>query len=107
MRQCEVYIHGIKAGILTEDEQGYTFAYDKPYLLGKNNPPVSLTMPLRPEAYHSEHLFPFFFNMLSEGENREWQSQVLHIPPEDDFGILLATARYDTIGAVTVKPIET
>ena len=44
--------------------------------------------------------------MLSEGENRETQARLLHISPEDDFGILLATARYDTIGAVTVKPIE-
>jgi len=44
--------------------------------------------------------------MLSEGENRQIQSQLLHIDAEDDFGILLATAQYDTIGAVTVKPIE-
>ena len=105
MRQCEVYVHNIKAGVLTEDENGYSFTYDKPYLQGKDNPPVSLTMPLREEVYHSEHLFPFFFNMLSEGENREVQSRLLHISPEDDFGILLATASYDTIGEVTVKPI--
>jgi len=50
-------------------------------------------------------LFSFFFNMLSEGENRQIQSQLLHIDVEDDFGILLATAQTDTIGAVTVKPI--
>lgn len=83
----------------------YTFAYDTAYLLGKGNPPVSLTMPLRSEPYHSPYLFPFFFNMLSEGENRQIQSQLLHIDAEDDFGILLATAQTDTIGAVTVKPI--
>lgn len=105
MRRCEVYIHGIKAGVLTEDEQGYAFTYDQPYLLGENNPPVSLTMPLQQQSYRSKSLFPFFFNMLSEGANRQLQSQLLHIAPEDDFGILLATARYDTIGAVTVKPI--
>lgn len=106
MRQCEVYVHDRKAGVLTEDENGYSFTYDKTYLQGKNNPPVSLTLPLQGEVYRSEHLFPFFFNMLSEGENREVQSKLLHIAPEDDFGILLATARYDTIGAVTVKPIS-
>lgn len=43
--------------------------------------------------------------MLSEGENRKLQSQLLHIDAEDDFGILLATARYDTIGAVTTNPV--
>ena len=33
------------------------------------------------------------------------QSMLLHIDEKDDFGIMLATAQYDTIGAVTVKPI--
>jgi len=50
-------------------------------------------------------LFAFFFNMLSEGENRQVQSQILRIDADDDFGILLATAQTDTIGAVTIKPI--
>lgn len=106
MRQCEVYVHGIKAGVLMEDDhREYIFTYDKPYLLGEKNSPVSLTLPLREEPYRSPYLFSFFFNLLSEGENRQIQSQLLRIDPEDDFGILLATAQYDTIGAVTVKPI--
>lgn len=33
------------------------------------------------------------------------QSQLLHIDADDDFGILLVTASYDTIGSVTIKPI--
>ena len=33
MRQCEVYLHGIKAGMLTEEDNGeYTFIYDSSYL---------------------------------------------------------------------------
>lgn len=107
MRQCEVYVHSIRAGVLIEnDNREYIFAYDASYLSDEKNPPVSLTLPLRKEPYHSPHLFPFFFNMLSEGENRQIQSRLLRIDAEDDFGILLATARYDTIGAVTIKPIE-
>jgi serine/threonine-protein kinase HipA len=106
MRQCEVYVHGIKAGILTEDDsREYIFVYDKPYLLEEKNPPVSLTLPLREEPYRSPVLFPFFFAMLSEGENRQVQSQLLRIDADDDFGILLSTASYDTIGSVTIKPI--
>jgi len=54
----------------------------------------------------SNVLFPFFFNMLSEGENREIQSQILHINKNDDFGILMETAQYDTIGSVIIKPIK-
>jgi serine/threonine-protein kinase HipA len=44
--------------------------------------------------------------MLSEGANREMQSRMLRIDEKDDFGILLATAQYDTIGAITVKPLN-
>lgn len=33
MRRCEVYLHGIKAGMLTEEDNGeYTFTYDSSYL---------------------------------------------------------------------------
>ena len=107
MRRCEVFVHKIKAGELTEmNSEQYVFQYDKAYLLNKNNPPVCLNMPLREEPYLSNHLFAYFFNMLSEGENRVMQSQYLRISPDDDFGILLATAQFDTIGAVTVIPIE-
>lgn len=105
MRQCKVYINGIEAGILTENinPQEYRFKYNKNYLDSKL-PAVSLSMPLRDEEYRSPVLFPYFFNLLSEGENRVMQSSLLHIDKDDDFGILLATAQHDTIGAVTVVP---
>jgi serine/threonine-protein kinase HipA len=45
--------------------------------------------------------------MLSEGVNRKLQSLQLRIDENDNFGLLAATAQYDTIGAVTVKPITT
>jgi len=32
MKQAAVFLRGIKAGILTEDENGYTFEYDADYL---------------------------------------------------------------------------
>lgn len=36
MRQCEVYVHGTRAGILTEnDNREYVFTYDKSYLLNE------------------------------------------------------------------------
>lgn len=44
--------------------------------------------------------------MLSEGENRAMQAAHHHLDADDDFGILLATAGVDTIGAVTVQPIQ-
>ena len=80
MRRCEVYMHGIKAGVLTEeDNRTFCFTYDKAYLLNEKSGPVSLTLPLQAEPYRSNVLFPVFANMLSEGENRQIQSQLLHI----------------------------
>lgn len=107
MRQAGVYINKVYAGKLIE--QGpthYVFDYDDDYLESSEAKAVCCAMPLTCSHYESSHLFPFFSNLLSEGENRKFQSAVLKIDENDDFGILLATANYDTIGCVTVKPIE-
>jgi serine/threonine-protein kinase HipA len=97
-----VFVHDVEAGILQEtDDRQYIFTYLKGYA----GAPVCIAMPVRVESYLSPHLFPYFFNMLSEGANRQTQSQLLHIDENDDFGILLATAQEDTIGAVTIKPM--
>lgn len=106
MRKCEVYVHGKYAGILSESDypHEYKFQYDDNYL-EKGINPICLSMPIRKKAYISKHLFPYFFNMLSEGENREIQASLLHLDKNDDFGILMATAQVDTVGAVTVRPI--
>lgn len=106
MRQCNVLINKKHAGILTETDnpREYVFKYDAGYLMSETEP-VCLAMPLREEEYKSPYLFPYFANLLSEGANRELQSSYLHIDKEDDFGILLETAQYDTVGIVTVMPI--
>ncbi len=102
MRQCKVFIHDMEAGVLQEtDDRKYVFTYNGDY----TGEPVCLAMPVRQEPYCSNHLFPYFFNMLSEGANRQIQSLVHHIDETDDFGIMLATAGYDTVGSVTVKPL--
>jgi serine/threonine-protein kinase HipA len=107
MRQVTVYRNGVEAGILTEENrQSYVFRYSDAYLANKSLPAISLTIPKTVQSYRSEYLFPFFFNMLSEGVNRKLQSLQLKIDESDSFGLLMATAQYDTIGAVTVKPME-
>ena len=107
MRQCEVYIGKRRAGVLEEiAPQDYVFKYDTDYYNDSSASAIALTLPKTKQEYRSRYLFPFFANMLSEGHNRQMQSKLLHIDMNDDFGILLATAQYDTIGAVTVKPIS-
>jgi serine/threonine-protein kinase HipA len=102
MRQCKVFVHDKEAGLLQEtDAKEYVFSYNEGYM----GDPVCLAMPVRKEPYRSRYLFPYFFNMLSEGSNRQVQSTLHHIDEKDDFGIMMATAQFDTIGAVTIKPV--
>lgn len=107
MRTLEIYCNGILTGLLIEENwKQYIFRYDEKYYIDDNNPAISLTLPKSQKEYRSEFLFPFFFNMLSEGENRKLQSIHLRIDEEDYFGLLGPTAQYDTTGAITVKPIK-
>ena len=107
MRKAKVYRNEELIGYLVEeDQENYIFSYDDAWLMDSNKPPVSLTLPKTPQEYRSKYLFPFFFNMLSEGANKELQSKQLKIDLNDDFGFLLATAQYDTLGAITIKPDE-
>ena len=107
MRKAEVYRNGILTGCLTEENRNkYVFRYEAGYFADHEKPSIALTLPKRQQEHLCDHIFPFFFNMLSEGANRKLQSVQLKIDELDDFGLLLATAQHDTIGAITIKPIE-
>jgi len=106
MRAVEIYRNRILAGTLTEEgRRTYVFTYDDNYFNDTSLPAISLTLPRNQKQYKSEFLFPCFYNILSEGVNRKLQCKHLRIDEEDNFGLLMATAQFDTIGAITVKPI--
>lgn len=96
-----------KAGILTEElfGKGYAFVYDDDYI-DSDLPAISATMPKSRKEYRDEYLFPFFTNMLPEGANRKVICRLNRIDEEDFFGILMAMAGKDTIGAVNLRPIN-
>ena len=107
MRQAEVYRDGELAGILKEENRNsFLFQYNETYFADKDKPAVSLTLPKTQKEFRNKFLFPVFSNILSEGANRKLQGRLLRIDEDDDFGILLATARYDTVGAITVREIK-
>lgn len=106
MSRLAVYIKGIFAGELEKKEpHHYAFTYDNAYRMDSGLPALCLNMPKTQAEYVSTQLFPVFANMLAEGYNRRLQSRTLRIDENDDFALLAATAQYDTIGAITVKPI--
>ena len=91
MRQAHIYNQDQLAGLLTEDEDGYTFQYDTAYIKSSDAEPVSLTLPISEKPYTSLILFPFFDGLIPEG----WLL---------DMSLLLACCK-DCIGAVSVIPI--
>jgi len=107
MKSAKVLWNGQLAGIITQvDSSHYEFEYTDAWLIDNTKPAISLTFPKKQKKYRSDHLFPFFFNMLSEGVNRNLQSRMLKIDQKDHFGLLLATGSNDSIGAVKVVPIN-
>jgi len=108
MRRVEVYYKNNLAGHLIEHHQSqYEFSYTEDWVSNKGMPPISLTLPKTTTPYTSEYLFAFFHNMLPEGTNRKVICTHHKIDQRDYFGLLIKTAEYDTIGAVTIKEIKT
>ena|ERR1044072_1532233 len=104
MRELEVFHNGRLAGTLIElNRHHYIFRYDDRYFLDSTQPAISLTLPKTTKEANSKVLFPFFSNLLAEGENKRWQSRLLKIDEDDQFGLLMMTATADTIGSITVK----
>jgi len=107
MRKAKVYRNNRLAGYLYEsDDKTFTFRYEQEYFDDDSAAAVSLTLPKAQKEYYSEFLFPFFFNMISEGVNRKLQCRQLKIDEKDFFGILIRTSGYDSIGAVKVVADE-
>jgi len=107
MRQADVLYKKEIAGLLTQLDNGsFTFKYNDQWFKDKNKPAISLTLPKTQQNYHSKHLFSFFYNMLPEGSNKQTVCFENRIDTKDYFGILITTAKKDTIGAVTIKKSE-
>ena len=105
MRIAKVLMYDQWVGILTEDEEGYHFQYKKEYCQEPKAEPVSLTLPLQAEPFHTQMLFPFFDGLIPEGwllniAERNWK-----LSTRDRMGLLLKTC-HDCIGAVSIEPLE-
>jgi len=105
MRRAKVYRNGEFAGLLIQhDSENYEFIYTDEWLANGSKPAISLTLPKSQKVHRANGLFPFFFNMISEGVNKQLQCRQFKIDEKNHFDLLLATASVDTIGAITVIP---
>ena len=105
MKQAQVFFRENFAGVLTEDETGYTFIYNADYLQKKDAKAISLTLPLSEKPYNSQVLFPFFDGLIPEGWLLAIAEQSWKINLRDRMSLLLACCK-DCIGAVSIVPLS-
>lgn len=107
MRKAKILYKNQDAGMLIQHDNGsFTFKYNNSWINDTTQPAIGLTLPKSQQEYHSDFLFPFFYNMLPEGSNKQIVCKLNRIELNDYFGLLLTTAKYDNIGAVKVIKVE-
>lgn len=104
MKRAKIYNHNLFAGVLTEDENGYTFQYDADYLQSGGAEAISLTMPLTEKPYNEKVLFPFFDGLIPEGWLLDIAEKNWKINHRDRMSLLLVCCK-DCIGSISVVPI--
>lgn len=104
MRRANIYYKNLLAGVLTEGDQGYEFYYLPEYIKSTRAKPISLTLPLREEAYRSNVLFPFFDGLIPEGWLLDVALRNTDISILDRMSLLLLCCN-DCIGAVSVEQV--
>ena len=103
MKSALVYFKNTLAGRLSETDEGFVFQYDTVYLSSAEAQPISLTLPIRTEAFESPVLFPFFDGLIPEGWLLDVALRNTDISILDRMSLLLLCCK-DCIGAVSVVP---
>jgi serine/threonine-protein kinase HipA len=107
MRKAKILYKDQEAGMLIQhDNDSFTFKYNNSWIHNTNLPAISLTLPKSQQEYHSDFLFPFFYNMLPEGSNKQIVCKLNRLDLNDYFGLLITTAKNDNIGAIKVVKIK-
>src|SRR5690606_33515160 len=101
MKQGLVYKKDKLAGLIWEDENGYSFQYDKDYLLNPIYGEVSKTLPVRSEVFTDEKMLPFFDGLIPEGWLLQIAVENWKLNPRDRMSLLLTLCK-DCIGDVSI-----
>ena len=104
MKKAKVFLKDQLAGILIENEEGYTFQYDSEFMNSENAESISLTLPLTEHPYQDKVLFPFFDGLIPEGWLLDIAQKNWKIDLRDRMALLLACCK-DCIGAVSIESL--
>ena len=105
MKKGWVYKKDRLAGIVWEDENGYSFRYEETYLQNPEYGAVSKTLPLRAEVFTEKNMLPFFDGLIPEGWLLNIAVENWKLDRRDRMGLLLTLCR-DCIGDVGITPVK-
>ncbi|RRQ22742.1 type II toxin-antitoxin system HipA family toxin [Thiohalobacter thiocyanaticus] len=97
-----VYLRTERVGRLWLDAgRRFIFQYDPDWLANPGAVPLSLQLPLQPEAFEDDRARPFFANLLPESDLRRTIARRLGLSEQNDFALLEAVGG-ECAGAVSV-----
>ena len=103
-KDLTVYLCGEAVGTLRQEDSGrLTFTYQADWLERSNARPLSLSLPLREEAFDHRAARPFFAGLLPDETARVRLARLLGITRHNDFA-LLSEVGGECAGAVSVYP---
>jgi len=105
MTTLDVYMNGYCVGCFSRSNSGaHGFRYAESWLVREGARPISLSLPLRREAYTGQEVINFFDNLLPD--NQEIRNRIVarfHAGSGQTFDLLAAIGR-DTVGALQFVP---
>lgn len=101
--RLDVYLHGSVAGTLERRSRArLRFTYGEGWVQAGGQP-LSLSLPVRPEAFDHEECAPFFEGLLPEGDFLKSIARTLHISATNPFQLLTELGG-ECAGAISVAP---
>lgn len=89
METLEVYLCNHLAGKLVRtNDRSLSFQYNDSYLRSPQAAVLSSTLPLSDVPYGERDIAAFFSNLLPDESVRQRIAEILHLTPEDTFGLL-------------------
>ncbi len=103
-RSLTVWWDGVVVGSLALDRHGaMRFAYDGDWVADPARPPVSFSLPKRPESFSARLCAPFFEGLLPEGAQRDAVAAALGVSSTNTFRLLAALGE-EVAGALALCP---
>ncbi|TDB60709.1 type II toxin-antitoxin system HipA family toxin [Photorhabdus khanii] len=101
MAALDVYMNGYRVGVFTKTNTGaHHFKYDVAWLKLPGSRPISLSMPLRHQAYQGDEVYNFFDNLLPDNPEVRRRIVARYNAESTQPFDLLAKVGQDSVGAL-------